>query len=1804
MSDRTRAATLLTAAIPCILLGGPAARAGEPGAFRARPAVAETTGALDPGVEAVSLASADFDGDGVPDAVAGFAGGGGGILRVSRGNADALYPNAPEAAQRRAERISSDAPFFTTHDELALPERPDFLLAGDFDADGREDLIAASRGSMTLWFLAGNGRGGFAAPAQVALPAPLTSLACGEIGRPDGLPDLIAAVGESDSAALVFQGPAGAARAMPWRVPISGRISGVAAGDIDEDGYGDVVMATDTELLSVSGRSRAPRLAAVRALLDEPAAAIAVGRFGGEGRPRIRLAGPSGLRLLDREPAEGGGGEAWKSADVERPKGARLAPAARLAADEAGVPELELSRFDAAAAIAMRVGPHAAKGLLTLRSNGALSVLAPAAGATMVVNTSDMTNLRDDVLTLKEAVFLANGTLAYDTLTAGEKAQVSGTPATPGFDAIVFDIPGSGVPVLLEAVPQATEPISIDGTTQAGGFVQITPPGSSSAPVVSLKGGSSLVRGLVLGGNGSGGILVDSSDNVIEGNRIGIDPSGNTAAGTISVAGVRVQSGTGNRIGGTTAAARNVISGIQGYGIYAYGGSGLSILGNFIGTNAAGTAAVANTSYGIVISAPANGTTIGGASAGGRNLVSGNNGDGIRIDTTGNVVAGNRVGTDVTGTLPIPNKSSGIHSYFNIGPNTIGGTTAGAGNLVSGNTQDGIQLDNNTTADIVVQGNRVGTNATGTAAVPNGANGIHLIGISGTTIGGAGAAARNLVSGNDAEGIFFDRFVNIMSQENVVRGNFIGTDATGTLPIPNVANGINLTYAEGNVIGGAAAGEGNVISGNNANGILISRLSPVAHPDVIRGNLIGSNVFGTGPLGNQGAGVFFHTNTSGHTVGGETASEQNTIAFNVGAGMASDYSLGLHPAPNRIFRNGGLGLDLLDDGVTPNGSGRQDNFPVLTGATAAASGTTVTGTLSSAASKTFDLYFYSNAACDASGYGEGEAYVGKTSVTTNASGQATFSKLITPTVPGGRYITAYAVLPAGAYPDVTSEFSFCRQVTGSPAPPASVPLSLAVVAPSSAGNTAQATLRISGAGIRDGATAKLTRAGSPDLDAFFPLADPAGGSLRATFDLAGVAPGSWNVVVTNPDATTATLAAAFEVRAGTGPRIWAQVVGPKKFRVLRKATFHLVYGNRGDADAIATPIWLAGIPGDVTIEIVTEIPPPPDVPGIPHRDLSLVQRVITADDGTQILPLFLPIVFPGESRVFTFTLTVPASQSFDLVVGMQQPMFGGTQAQAVTLAADDRDDGPITDGAGKVVQDPTPYWLNCAKDFIGLIPGLGAITDCVMGGVNYFANLANVAMSGSLTTFGGMLSMAEAMYNFVAACLPLAFPEAELFRDIVTLVRQVFGGGQALRDCSNAIALTMHLDAVTSTDPNFKAGPPGAGAARYVHPADPAAYAVFFQNVETATAPAQTVVVTDQLDPAVFDLASFAFGPTVVGAKDTEAPPAGVSSYTRDLDLRPDVDAIVRVTGEVDRTTGLARWTFHSLDPATGQEETDPAGGFLPPDTNPPKGEGAVLFFVRPKESLASGATFSNSASIVFDQNPAIVTPTWTNTVDKTPPTSHVVSAVPKSCANFEVTWTGSDAHSGIRDYTLYVSGNGGAYVPYILRTTQTSLTFPGHAGSTYDFYTVASDAAGNEEPPPSAPDVTATAPAGGQCFYSVVPCRLMDTRWIAGGNGGPFLQPSSLDRSFEIATRCRIPDSARAVSANVTVTGATAPGHLRLYPSGTSRPAISTINYRAGQTRANSVVLPLGEGGKLDVFCGQATGSVHLIVDVNGYFQ
>ena len=184
-----------------------------------------------------------------------------------------------------------------------------------------------------------------------------------------------------------------------------------------------------------------------------------------------------------------------------------------------------------------------------------------------------------------------------------------------------------------------------------------------------------------------------------------------------------------NTIGGTAAAARNVVSGNNNAGIFMTAGTtGNLVQGNFIGTNAAGTGAIGNGS-GVVTEGQSgnfSSHTIGGTAPGARNIISGNNGPGISIGGTlsGSLVQGNFIGTDVTGNTAVGNASDGVIINFGSANNTIGGTTPAARNLISGNGANGVRSDYHPNT---VQGNFIGTQGNGVSPLGNGANGVLII---------------------------------------------------------------------------------------------------------------------------------------------------------------------------------------------------------------------------------------------------------------------------------------------------------------------------------------------------------------------------------------------------------------------------------------------------------------------------------------------------------------------------------------------------------------------------------------------------------------------------------------------------------------------------------------------------------------------------------------------------------------------------------------------------------------------------------------------------------------------------------------------------------------------------------------------------------------------------------------------------------------------------------------------------------------------------------------------------------------------
>jgi len=296
-----------------------------------------------------------------------------------------------------------------------------------------------------------------------------------------------------------------------------------------------------------------------------------------------------------------------------------------------------------------------------------------------------------------------------------------------------------------------------------------------------------------------------------------------------------------------------------------------------------------------------------------------------------------------------------------------------------------------------------------------------------------------------------------------------------------------------------------------------------------------------------------------------------------------------------------------------------------------------------------------------------------------------------------------------------------------------------------------------------------------------------------------------------------------------------------------------------------------------------------------------------------------------------------------------------------------------------------------------------------------------------------------------------------------------------ISDCAPLVKIISQLMTVQPTaslDPNDKVGPQGVGSQRFISGQSPTPYAVYFDNQPTATAPAQAVTVTDTLDPSL-NPSMVMLGPITFPNQVVTPPsiPLSVAPFTATVDLRPSTNLLVKVTATLNTTTGLLNWTFQSLDPATGLPTTDPLAGFLPPGA-----EGSVFFTVMPKSTVTTGTVIQNTATVIFDTNGPINTPTWSNTIDNTSPTSNVIQLpATETTASFKVSWAGSDVGAGVQDYTVYSSDNGAAFTAWQTNVAATSATFAGTNGHTYRFYSTARDLVDNVEPAKTTAEATTT---------------------------------------------------------------------------------------------------------------------------------
>ncbi len=535
--------------------------------------------------------------------------------------------------------------------------------------------------------------------------------------------------------------------------------------------------------------------------------------------------------------------------------------------------------------------------------------------------------------------------------------------------------------------------------------------------------------GNVISGNVMDGVVLDTADptlpnttaNQVLGNIIGLDSGGtiadpdgkpNSGDELGNQVGVSIDNSPANTIGGPSPGSRNIISGNLGDGVDVDGANAVAnlVLGNVIGTDVSGTLKKrGNAGDGVKID-DASTNTIGGllpADGPGSNLISGNVGNGVELAGAGatlNQVMGNRIGTILDGTKSLSNRNGILIT----GPgNVIGGLDDGEGNVISGNLLDGVAL---TGAD--AHGNRllqnlIGSDITGAKPVANTRDGVELTGAPNNTIGADTFDLGNLISGNSDEGL---SLATSATTGNLIEGNDIGTTLDPTMPLGNSLDGILIDNATANTIGGRVTNANgqksgpNVIGGNTLEGIKITGDS--ATKNVILGNFIGTDPTGTADVGNRDGGIFI--DASNNTIGGTAAGAGNVIAHNgkdlqtSGFGVTVDSGTGESIRQNSIFLNSGRGIDLGNDpalhindvGDADAGPNNRQNFPYETSVQDNGIFKTISWTLDSTPSSAFDIDFFSNEQVNHSGFGDGEQFLYSEHVTTDVNGMASFFSLV------------------------------------------------------------------------------------------------------------------------------------------------------------------------------------------------------------------------------------------------------------------------------------------------------------------------------------------------------------------------------------------------------------------------------------------------------------------------------------------------------------------------------------------------------------------------------------------------------------------------------------------------------------------------------------------------------------------------------------------------------------------------------------------------------------------------------------------
>jgi Leucine-rich repeat (LRR) protein len=636
--------------------------------------------------------------------------------------------------------------------------------------------------------------------------------------------------------------------------------------------------------------------------------------------------------------------------------------------------------------------------------------------------------------------------------------------------------------------------------------------------------------------------------------------------------------------------------------------------------------------------------------------------------------------------------------------------------------------------------------------------------------------------------------------------------------------------------------------------------------------------------------------------------------------------------------------------------------------------------------------------------------------------------------------------------------------------------------PKQGGNIGAITLEIFGYNLLPNTTIVLKKNGSPDI-----VGDTSilinSNRLSTTLDLRGKALGKYDVVVTIPGIPAFTITNGFEVVNGIAPEMWVNIAGRTTIRTGRENTYTVTYGNKGNVDAVMIPLTIYNIPKDAIITLLFDSIKISDYTNDTNYTYidTLSSMVFDSTNNTYYLPLFIPYVRASSTGTFDFKIKIPSTQTFEIGTKIFSPLLESTALLS------SRVDGDCIKPKECHAQAVSASTEKVADYVLGTIRN--EISECASNAYNTFsdissgmarvvkeANIKNALLLAVNTVVGTVKTTISCSKLIPSVSFPpLAVAKTlETTLDIINHANDFYEIGKDWKDCivksgdckaplepekENKISVFVG----NSYDPNEKVGV-GSSVKPYLNESQPLLYKILFENSPTASLAAQTVIIIDTLDKDKLNLATFKFTSFSVANQNYDLEGKD-KSFVYIADLRPRINLKLRVLGALDTLNGIVRWEFQSIDPATNQITEDPIAGFLPPNITAPQGDGSISFIVEPIENIQDGDSIINKAYIYFDENPVIITNEWKNIYDFTPPISSAKSLPTNSATTFSVNWAGIDNPSGIQYYTVYISKDDSAYVPWIVRTTDTVAIFTGELNKSYKFYVIAIDYVGNIEP-------------------------------------------------------------------------------------------------------------------------------------------